>query len=88
MLSRDELRAMHITLQADLARFGITRGTTDAQYQLDRELCRVHRIDLFDARLDELLEELHVEAYRDVKPRPPRLLARDGVVELVDIMVD
>jgi hypothetical protein len=31
---------------------------------------------------------LHAEAYADVKPRPVRLLARDGMVELLDVLVD
>jgi hypothetical protein len=86
--SHAELLQMYGTLQDDLARYGITKATVDQQYALDSALCRIHRLDLFDPRLDALLEQLHVEAYAGVKPRPARLMARDGVMSLEDITVD
>ena len=69
-------------------RYGIAPVTLDQQHQLDRELMRLHGLSPYGSGLDAALEQLHVEAFANTKPRPPRLLARDGVVEFEDILVD
>ena len=51
-------------------------------------LCRALQISPFGDQLEQALTALHEEAFADQKPRPTRLLARDGVVELVGILVD
>jgi hypothetical protein len=87
LMSRAELIAMHVELQQQLALYGIVQRNTDLQHELDRELMRAYQIEPFGDALDAQLEELHREAYPGPH-RPPRLLARDGVVELADILVD
>jgi hypothetical protein len=86
--TRAELIEMHIALQNDLARFGMVKATEEAQHRLDRELCRVHGLSPFGEDLERALDQLHLEAYAGVKPHPPRLMARDGPVELEDILRD